>query len=154
MDTLLSGQVFFSGSRPVHWVVIWYCPYLSVGSLRRTNVIRQSSPSKCVSKSGIAHFVFILQYYGAVCAVISVSPKLVMHCCSGPISFWVFFHKSCYLMSQCTSYCSQQSSSFHACLEDVSYSVDCMFTFLIMVFFFFALLFLILRSIQYDKCFT
>lgn len=55
--------------------------------------IRQNSPRKYVGELGIAHFVFMVQYCGAVhtVSVGSVSLMVAMHCLSGPHFFLGIF---------------------------------------------------------------
>lgn len=115
----------------------------------------QNSPRKCVRKCGIAHLDFMVQYRGAVHAI-SVSPASLKVACTifhGPISFQLFFHTSCHLMSQCPSDYPQQSSPFHACLEKCFLFNGIYIRLPNDGVFFSALLFLIVWSVQFDEPF-
>lgn len=121
IDTFLSQGSFPSGSQitQVGSYSILFSIFFSGLSLCGIIVTTQNSPRKCVRKCGIAHLDFMVQYRGAVHAI-SVSPASLKVACTifhSPISFQLFFHTSCHLMSQCPSDYPQQSSAFHACLE-------------------------------------
>lgn len=117
-------------------------------------MIRQNNPRKCVHKSSIANFVFTVQYFGAFHAISvrSASIKVAMHYLSGTHFFLgipppdlsldvsVFFKP--FSAEHCISWLSTRRcflfNRMSICLPNDGFS---------------ALMFLILRSVQFDKHF-